>query len=1279
MHVHLITFLFLSVFSTSFLHSQTTIGSSDWVPLVINYDVGQSFFVCKDSSGLVYSSGATGVNVFDGENWRNYKLPQGDVAYSLKLLPDNSIAVGSQSDFGYLDPMDDDGTAFHSLKPFTDSSFSQSAIWNITYAQGQIYFMASDKIITWDGERIGYVHPKSTFTWSGLFHGCAIIHDKKQGLLIQQSDSLKLMPVGKQLVNKSVSFFSQISQSELLIGTNDQLFIYSDQRPYKLESDLYDLLTDDIIRHGVVLSNGNIAIATRRNGVVCIDQKGKIQWQLNEDSGLGNNEINRLFVDQQGDLWGATGSGVSRILLSSGLTYSQSLKEINAGVVDIAKHQGKVFLATQKGLFYVEKGVLHATKIDAPCWSLLSKGDDLLVVSDHVYSYSDKGLERISDAPSPYHLWSDPSDSNKIFLAHDGVSLLVNKNGKWVDEGRMAKNNQVFLTGISESEGSHWLQTYTKSVYQLARGQHDWSLTRYDQKNGLPDAQLRPLVCNGELLILADDFGIYRFDNNEKRFSQIKNSIEGYDQVIPIKSNLYGTVFVHKAGRRDLMVKKGDFDIKLYAVDHDAADMVFDPISSWKEASLMDDHYLWLGGEQTVVKYDLNLKNNSTSTQKTYIREIILSDSLIFDGLSLVFEEIRLHTPFEDLKISFATPQAHGVEYQYRLLGYDEGWTEFNKQSFKSYSNLWEGNYEFQVRSKNRFQQIGQTAILRMTIVPPLYRSWWAYSFYCALVISAVLLFVRWKNQKLLRINKKLEYLVEQKTIEMQNQTEKLKELDAYKSRFFTNVSHEFRTPLSLLIAPLEEQMRKQEVGTREYQETNLMLRNARLLLRLVNELLNLSQLQSSKMSLNNKVGDILGFARELAASFESAAHVKKLDFNVEINGCLHAEFDHDKLEKIVSNLLSNAIKYTQNGTVTIKMNLREDIELLILEIIDSGIGIPKHKQESIFDYFSVSSDGYGIGLALARQLAELMGGTLKVSSTEGKGSIFRLELPLVSVDNHAPIEYSFQQIEISEPEVLIQNETTEKKPQLLIVEDNLDLQFMMASSLQDTYSIHIANDGRAGFDLALEHVPDLILTDVMMPNEDGLMLTRRLKNDDLTLHIPIILITARGLLEDKIMGWKSGADDYIVKPFVLQELKVRLSNLLEQRKKLATYYSHKHLSIGAVQSASKDDIFLGNLKRFVEQNLSNEEFGVEEIVKYAGISRTQLHRKLAALIAQTPGEFIKAVKMSKASKMLLADGLNIAQVGYQLGYNDPSYFTKAFKAYYGLTPKEYIQNHIIN
>ena len=667
--------------------------------------------------------------------------------------------------------------------------------------------------------------------------------------------------------------------------------------------------------------------------------------------------------------------------------------------------------------------------------------------------------------------------------------------------------------------------------------------------------------------------------------------------------------------------------------------------------------------------------------------------------------------------LDYTNPQ--NIQYAYILDGFEKQWTFADKQRSVTYTNLPKGEYVLRVRSTNSDGVwVDNERILDIVILPSFWETPIAYVLYILfiLIIILVAVYILFTIYRL-----KHEVSVEQ-------------QISDIKLRFFTNISHELRTPLTLIAGPVEQVLKNDKLPADAREQLVVVERNTSRMLRLVNQILDFRKIQNKKMKMQVQRVDIVPFVRKVMDNFEAVAEEHRIDFLFQTEKeHLYLWVDADKLEKIVFNLLSNAFKYTPNGKM-ITMFIREDENTVSIGVQDQGIGIAENKKKSLFVRFENLVDknlfnqaSTGIGLSLVKELVEMHKATISVDSRLGEGSCFKVdflkgkehydkETEFILEDAEAPVRMG-QVVDIAnssiQSETLIPDDSEKieavyeedaakeenSKELMLLVEDNQELREFLRSIFSPMYRVVEAADGREGANKALKYLPDIIISDVMMPEKDGIEMTRELRADMTTSHIPIILLTAKTTIESKLEGLEYGADDYITKPFSATYLQARVENLLMQRKKLQSFYRdslmHTHISAGqkdalvvtdvpsaeegtpetvpaTLEMSPNDRKFMDKLVELMEQNMDNGELVVDDLVRELAVSRSVFFKKLKTLTGLAPIEFIKEMRIKRATQLIETGEFNMTQISYMVGINDPRYFSKCFKAQVGMTPTEY-------
>jgi signal transduction histidine kinase/AraC-like DNA-binding protein/ligand-binding sensor domain-containing protein len=625
---------------------------------------------------------------------------------------------------------------------------------------------------------------------------------------------------------------------------------------------------------------------------------------------------------------------------------------------------------------------------------------------------------------------------------------------------------------------------------------------------------------------------------------------------------------------------------------------------------------------------------------------------------------------FEFSAMLFNQPEK--TRYRYQLVGVDAGWIDNGNNNIASYAALRPGRYTLKLNATDNSGIWSDTEKeIIINIAPPFWLTWWAYLLYA--IIATVLL-------RIYFVFRERRIKAEQSLAFEKREAQRLKEVDELKDRFFSNITHEFRTPLTLIISPLEKLAQDTSLSPTAISAVRTAQRNSQQLLRLINEFLDISKLNEGQLHLKLSTGEPDAFTADRVYSFEAAAAEKNINLTYTADGVSGLYlFDEDKWEKIIVNLIGNALKFTPpNEKVAVRLTAPEN-EMIQLEVEDNGPGIPVEQQGKIFDRFYQIDDssirtsgGTGIGLSLVKELVGLMKGEIRLASEAGKSTIFTVKIPL---QKHKGDTIHVQR-EINTPVPAANGD--DETPLLLIAEDNDELRSFIVESMQPHYRVLQTDNGISAAKLALEELPDIIISDVMMPGQDGYDLCHICKSDNRTAHIGFILLTAKAAHDARLKGLGVGADDYITKPFHLEELRLRVANLLQLQQKQRIFLQSTLMNT----SPEKDlpgisDPFLLQLYQEMDSKLDDPELGVDYLCKAMGMSKSTLNRKLKSLLDTSPNQLIRQYRLQKASKLLL-NGADITSVAYKVGFSTPSYFSQSFKEQYGVTPSEWVVNNAV-
>lgn len=878
----------------------------------------------------------------------------------------------------------------------------------------------------------------------------------------------------------------------------------------------------------------------------------------------------------------------------------------------------------------------------------------------------------------------------------------LNAQGVFVDQLK----SRVYQF-YKDREGQLWVVSADGLFYLDINKGITTRLSASDSLAFLPTNELRHMHQDEEgVYWIGTTEGLVRWnrDNNQHKIYSTKDGLSD-NHIMAVYEDDFG--FIWMTSDNGLMqFQKSTAHVKVYLPEDGISHREFNRTSHFRD-SLGNLYFGSLNGvthfhpRDFVKKFDeqpdiplvlteCNLVNGNSNQQESRLASFFETGNII------------LHPRDHNLQLKFSlldyvNNNTKLIQYVYNING-EQAWNVGNDNTI-NINTLPYGKHILQIKARagnGLFSK--QTLEIPVTVLRPFYLQWWFIAFSICSVILLFYFFQKMKTRAYLRRQAFLEKTVKERTQTIQQQAEALKELDITKSRFLANISHEFRTPLTLILNTLKSEQIDQLSGYVQQEdqisfgkfEVDIMSRNANRLKQLIDQLLDLAKLESQKMELNESAGDFKFYLRELINSFIPLALQKEIDLQFEArleNQMLC--FDRDKIDKIVYNLLSNAMKFTPVGG-NISVFLYQDEKYTIIKIQDSGIGISLSDRTKIYDRFyqvnkgnDFAYEGTGLGLALVKELVEVHGGIIELDSVLQKGSTFTVSLPLKkaeATDSQSEFDVlSEKSMVIHDDEFLerpIKYATPQENelPLLLIIEDNEDLLYHHKKSFEQQYQLFLARDGISGLALAFQKIPDIIVCDVMMPGKNGYEVCQQLKSDKRTNHIPIILLTAKAGKDEKINALESGANAYMTKPYSQKELELRLTNLLQQRLHFQKQFQESP-SMEAEKVVTPESVFIDKCHKIIEGHINNRNFGVETMSEELSISRTNLFRKIKSITGTTPTHFIRLYRLEKAKKLLMVFAGNATEVSYMVGFNNPNYFFKCFKDQYDITVGQFMES----
>lgn len=1055
--------------------------------------------------------------------------------------------------------------------------------------------------------------------------------------------------------------------------------------------------------------DGRIWIGTR-SGLICYDRESQ-RYVVNvndvhNDITLVHNSVIDLFVDNKGDLWVCTRGGIS---------YRNSEKQ-PFGLIQESKNDNrylnceqvyaflevpgsKVWVGTESGginVYDMKSGRFEYitqsnSGLSVNCIKSLAKvGEDVLVgtymgglnVMDvqtgkvkRVFRHSETDRTSISSD----NVWSICICRNGDVLlgTGSGVEKYNPNNGTFSHMDKLAFNKEVWKI-FEDSDKDLWIFTPDEIIIYLTKeertivykerarsiveksnsvfyiGSLERGLVEYNkytgeistisEKDGLSNNNVQSILEWGDYYIVCTTSGMSRIKKENKE-------IVNYDENDGLQSRQfhYGAVYVCTDGRV-LMGGNAGFNIV------DFSDV---RVNEFVPPIVLEDVKVF---NQDVQADQISIDENTGET-----------------CLDLNYDQNMVTFRYSALSYS----RADKNRFKYRLVGQSDNWIDAGHENKCTYTNLQPGSYIFELRGANCDGVWNEKPLkVHLYVKPPFWNTWWFKTLMTLLVVGLVLMYLYHYRSRMILKNKLV--LEKQKAEEM----EKVEQL---KLDFFTNISHELRTPLTLILGPLSKILKDDGVSSESKQMAMLAERNANKLLRLVNQILDFRKIESGSLQAIYKPGDLPALLETVVRAFQTEGEAKGIQISLDVDDAARGRrmlFDSDKIEKIVDNLVSNSMKFTpRGGSINVKLDILSQhtysegniSDSYQITVADTGKGMTEEDQKHVFERFYQSNDekeagiGTGIGLNLVFDLAKLMDGEVLLNSKKGEGTTFRVVLPLFETsENVAEEETSENNTVADKDEIDPVALSGEDKPVLLIAEDNEELRKFVAIHFESRFTVVEAEDGRIALEKAEEQIPDVVITDLMMPNICGDELCNKLKHDERTSHIPIILLTAVHSKESEIESLKRGADDYITKPFDIEVLDQKVMNMMRLKEKIRSRFKIEMISEPTkVVTQSPDEKFMIRAMKVIEDNLSDADFDIEKFAVEVGVSRMQLYRKMNAITGMTVKEFIRNIRIKRAKQLLEDGAMTVSEVAYNVGFKDIAYFRKCFKQQVGINPSE--------
>ncbi|WP_207420115.1 hybrid sensor histidine kinase/response regulator transcription factor [Desertivirga brevis] len=1283
--------------------------------------------ICQDNEERLWVGTSHGLNIYDkrNETFRAVgiqKQVKGGANYISSVIRDEmgNIWVGSFGGVKLADPTRftvSDVESFRFQKDlysgvvFTLFKGKQKQIWAGTRKGVQTFDPATKKVLMLpevlrknealsNAKVLVITQDKSGNMWFGTESSGLFKYDKEGRSLIQYQQSDQ----GVGLASNWIKGLLPLQDNKIWIGTRAGLSIFDPLKntfsnhhhsPFNTKS-----LSDNTIWSFLADDAGSIWVGTFAGGLNIYNPLNanfqNIGEKLGPGIGLSNSVVNAIIPSGDGGFWTGTHSGgLNYVNPKKGESRSYSIKMYpnrSSNYIKTLAEDGKgnIWVGTLDGLALFNKESKETKYFSFPVEGAKLSGSLVNFV-----------------LPDREGVWAGTNGSGLRFRAHDGTVITFQKS-----EDRYSIADNFVTALLKDAKGNLWVGTQGGLSYFDVRQQKFTRRYRKAKERSLSHSTVLCLFRdrNQRLWIGTEGGGLNYFDPASESFYSINQGLGLSDNVVHsiIEDNskniwvstddglfkIHFNKFVVPFSRKNVEVTQYTANDGLAsnqfltnaAIKTKDGKLFFGGINgltSFHPEKILKNNY-----KPLVVLTDLLIKNKKVNIgDENQVLEHSISET---SDITLEYDQGFITLRFAAL--NYVNPANNRYAYKLEGLKRNDDWNYSGTNNTANYTNLEPGTYTFKVKAANNDGiWNNEPTVLKIKVLPPLWRTWWAYLLYLitiTIVATVILRFLKIRSD--LERNLYFEH----------RENERQKELYQQKLDFFTNISHEIRTPLTLIVGPLEKALGSLRNSPSIFNQLNIVRNNAERLMRLVNELLDFRKAESGNMKLQFSECDIQKFVAEIFLSFKGLAATRNIHYMlIPIDKPIKVYFDKDQLEKVLFNILSNAFKFTpDNGKITVKLEVHKEVEREWVNIIisDNGKGIPEEFHEKLFEnFFQVEgrdfSIGTGIGLALSKSIMELHKGSIKVKSRlqqNDKPGETSFTVTLLIGKEHLENEVLVPAYMNSDNADLYQVQSAitewieddvkvpvEKRHTVLVVEDNEDVRQFIKDALNSQYHILESADGVEGLSAAFENIPDLIVSDVMMPKMDGLDFCRRVKNDERTSHIPVLLLTARTAYIHQVHGFDKGADAYITKPFSVQILQLQVRNILASKDALRLKYSSQLiLQPQNFTVESPEEKFLQRLMEIVEKNMESAEFGVADLVDEIGMSKTVLYKKVQALTGISIGDFIKSIRLKRAAMLLQQNKIGIAEVAYSVGFNDRKYFSKEFKKQYNLSPSEYIQ-----
>ncbi len=1290
-------------------------------PVITNYDhrslysgTAQTYSIAEDDRGIIYfGNHVHGVQIWNGVRWDRVSFTNSRGAISLLWHPEEKrMYYTTDFSFGYLDITENnefvpvDFAHYLESEDIIKERFRMMRYWN-----GNLLFKGSRQLLSWDGNEVKILfHSDSQLGRLNVTGDAFWFYDNGGGLF--RGDENGIQPFELQTPDGNQNAIGVFDSDEGLIFVTQSGYLISlDEENQTFTSSENPVMPGMVWSRMIRTSSGAFVMTDELNGLHFFHPDGSLDIHLTEAHGLPTNRKSFLFEDSSGNIWAGGALGVSLIEYASPMRILTGEQQAPANAESMIFHKEELFLGGRS---------LYKWDASQQEWRSLSNLPNRILNlrsdGNALFALGGAGLLQYRDGRihHPYKSvvydvgFSDRFDDLVFVIGSNLVRFFqLDENGIVQHKLFESKFDGVGYTIHEDNQGRLLIGTGNRGIYRITYSRNGDviavdELRNFDIDHGLPSGNYLYTFKVDDTIFFTTSQQTYAFDEETESFYPYKPFEKPFDFHIktpwPTVQDDFNRVWIDLTGRQlgflDLTTEPPHKWTYLPFRRHGPYRHIHSFVTPSKDI-------LYTISDFTAARFDLSRLDIMPRTGSAIINRVSLGVDSLLSGPAGPLQRTlspKINHTREQIRFNWGSTSHLPVIYrrfQTKLEGFDRNWSEWSEETIREYTNLPSGEYTFRVRTRDIFERIGDEATFTFTVSPPWYASIAAYFMYLIFLGLFILMMVRWRTASLERKKTELEKTIKDRTREIEakkqkaeedrilieQQADKLKEEQKLRARLFANIAHEFRTPITISQGLVEKIDRDSISEPEDKSNMQIVRRNIRRLSTMIDQVIDVTKLDNQILQIRPKVLLAGPFIRRIGESFRSLTDAKKQIFKIEpCDDKLRIQTDPDKFETILNNLIFNAIKFTPEEGV-ISMKATQENGHLVIRVADTGPGIPDDQAESIFNRFHrirnenlPYQEGMGIGLELSRSLARTMEGDLSLETGRKKGSCFVFRIPEYTGD--AAPEPDIWEESVSRTQLdatglsVIKTEPEEQEfRKILLVEDNADMQAYVSGIIGKLGELKITENGRTALELLKTWEPDLIISDLMMPEMDGYELVQQLEKDVRLRNIPVIILTAKPFLEDKLMLLRAGVVDYITKPFNAEELLLRAKNALKM------YANRKEIRLSLGINSEIEEQIMGDAERaanYIREHINDAALTAETVAKALNMSSSTLKRTIKAESGMPPLQFIREIRLQYARQMFIANPkLSLDELSESVGFQKTSWFIKLFEQRFGVKPTE--------